>query len=122
MIKQSGKINCHDFIKELTDINSSFVNDINSKLSTISDEFNESSSKYNKAHSELQHSNIFNSHLLTKVIQLERKAMTNSKYSRRETTELNRVPGNITEDVLEENVCKALLLTGVNLNPNIAQK
>ena len=88
----------------------------------MSEEFNESSSKYNKVHSELQQSKMFNSHLLTKVIQLERKAVTYSKYSRRETIELNRVPANIAEDILEENVCKASLLTGVNLNPNIAQK
>ena len=44
--------------------------------------------------------------------------MTNSQYSRRETIELNPVPADITEDVLEENVCKALSLTGVNVVPN----
>ena len=43
--------------------------------------------------------------------------MTNSQYSRRETIELNPVPADITEDVLEENICKALSLTGVNV-PN----
>ena len=44
--------------------------------------------------------------------------MTNSQYSRRETIELNPVPADITEDVLEENICKALSLTGVNIVPN----
>ena len=44
--------------------------------------------------------------------------MTNSQYSRRETIQLNPVPANITEDVLEENICKALPLTGVNVVPN----
>ena len=42
--------------------------------------------------------------------------MTNSQYS--ETIELNPVPADITEDVLEENICKALSLTGVNVVPN----
>ena len=60
----------------------------------------------------------FNSHLLTRIIQLERNAMTNSQYSRRETIELNPVPSDITEDVLEENICKALSLNGVNVVPN----
>ena len=44
--------------------------------------------------------------------------VTNSQYSRRETIELNLVPADITEDVLEENICKALSLTGVNIVPN----
>ena len=44
--------------------------------------------------------------------------MTNSKYSRRETIELNPVPVDITEDVLEENICKPLSLTVVNVVPN----
>ena len=43
--------------------------------------------------------------------------MTNSQYSKRETIELNPVPADIT-DVLEENVFKALSLTGVNFVPN----
>ena len=46
--------------------------------------------------------------------------MTNSKYSRRETIELNPVPADITEYFLEENICKALSLTGVNVVPNDA--
>ena len=44
--------------------------------------------------------------------------MTNSQYSRRETIELNPVPADITEYFLEENICKALSLTGVNVVPN----
>ena len=44
--------------------------------------------------------------------------MANSQYSRRETIELNSVPADITEDVLEENICKAFSLTRVNVIPN----
>ena len=44
--------------------------------------------------------------------------MTNSQYSSREAIELNPVSADITEDVLEENICKALSLTGVNVVPN----
>ena len=44
--------------------------------------------------------------------------MPNSQYSRRETIELNPVPPDIIEDILEENICKALSLTGVNIVPN----
>ena len=44
--------------------------------------------------------------------------MANSQYSRRETIELNPAPTDITEDVLEENFCKALSLTGMNVVPS----
>ena len=106
-----------ELIQELTDINSSFVNNINVKLTDLSERFNKFTSKYDKVHSELQQCKSFNSHLLTRFIQLECNAVTNSQYSRRETIELNPVPAEIYEDVLEESICKALSLTGVNVVP-----
>ena len=107
-----------ELIQELTDINSSFVNDVNTKLSNLEEKFNDFLSKYDNVNSELQQCKKLNSHLLRRIIQLERNAVTNSQYSRRETIELNLVPADITEDVLEENICKALSLTGVNVVPN----
>ena len=71
-----------ELMQELTNINSSFVNDINAKLTDLSDRFNEFTSKYNKVYSELQQCKSFNSHLLGRIIQLERNAVTNSQYSR----------------------------------------
>ena len=95
-----------EIIQELTDINSSFVNDISAKLADLSEKFDEFISKYDKVYSELQQCKSFNSHLLTRIIiQLERNAVTNSQYSRRETTELYPVPAEIHEDVLEESIC-----------------
>ena len=110
-----------ELIQELTNINSSFVNDINAKLTDLSHRFNEFTSKYDKVYSELQQCKSYNSHLLTKIIQLERNAVTNSQYSRRETIELNPVPAEIHEDVLEESICKALSLAGVNVFPGDLQ-
>ena len=104
-----------ELIQELTNINSSFVNDINAKLSNLSNRFNEFTSKYDKVFSELQQCKSYNSHLLTRLIQLERNVVTNSQYSRQEKIELNPVPAEIHEDVLEESICKALSLTGVTL-------
>ena len=54
-----------ELIQELTNINSSFVNDINAKLTDLSDKF---TSKYDKAYSELQQCKSYNSHLLTRII------------------------------------------------------
>ena len=107
-----------ELIQELTDINSSFVNDVNTKLSNLEENFNDFLSKYDNVNSELQQCKTFNSHLLTKIIQLEGNAVADSQYSKRETIELNPVPADITEDVLQENICKTLSLTGVNVVPN----
>ena len=104
-------------IQELTDINSSFVNDINVKVSDLPETFNEFTSKYDRVCFELKQCKSFNSHLLTRIILLERSVVTDSWYSRRETIELNYVPAEIQEDVSEESVCKALSLTGVNVVP-----
>ena len=83
-----------ELIQELN-INSSFVNDINAKLTDFSDRFNKFTSKYDKVYSELQQFKSYNSHLLTRIIQLEPNAVMNSQYSRRETIELNPVSAEI---------------------------
>ena len=69
-----------ELVQELTDINYSFVNDINAKLTNLSERFNEFTSKYDKVYSELQQCKSFNSHILTRITQLERNAVTNSQY------------------------------------------
>ena len=73
-----------ELIQELTNINSSFVNHINAKLTDLSDRFTEFTSKYGKVYSELQQCKSYNSHLFTRIIQLERNAVSNSQYSRRD--------------------------------------
>ena len=110
-----------ELIQELTNINSIFVNDINAKLTDFSDRFNEFTSKYDKVYSELQQCKSYNFHLLTRIIQLDSNAVTNFQYSRRETIELNPVPAEIHEDVLDDSICKALSLTGVNVVPEDLQ-
>ena len=49
-----------EFIQELTDINSSFVNDINTKLSNLEEKFNDFLSKYDNVNSELQQCKKYN--------------------------------------------------------------
>ena len=77
-----------ELIQELTDINSSFVNDVNKKLSNLSENLNEFSSKYEKFHSELQQYKNFNVHFFTRITELERNAVINSQYTRRETIDI----------------------------------
>ena len=110
-----------ELIQELTNIFSSFVNNIDATLTDLSDRFNDFTSKYDKVYSELQQCKSYKSHLLTRIIQLERNAVTNSQYSRRETIEINPAPAEIHEDALEDSICKALSLTGVNVVPEDLQ-
>ena len=43
--------------------------------------------------------------------------MTNSQYHRRNTLQINPVPESLGDEHLEENACKALSLTDVNVTP-----
>ena len=43
--------------------------------------------------------------------------MTDSQYHGRETLEINPVPESLGNEILEENVCKALSLAGANVTP-----
>ena len=73
---QYKNISKEELIQELTNIDSRFVNDINAKLTDLSERFNEFTSKYDKIYSKLQQCKSFNSHLLTRIIPLEHNALT----------------------------------------------
>ena len=110
-----------ELIQELTNINSSFANDINAILPGLPEKFNEFTSKYDKVYSELQQCKSYKSHLLSRIIQLDRNAVTNFQYSRKKTIELKLAAADIYEDVLEESIRKALSLTRVNVVPEDLQ-
>ena len=80
---QYENVSKEELIQELTNINPSFVSEINAKLTDLSDRFNKFTSKYDKVYSELQQCKSYNSYLLTRIIQLEHNVFTNSQYSRR---------------------------------------
>ena len=92
--------------------------DIAAKLSELTKRFDEFSDKYEVLHSELKITQNCNSLLLEGVCQLERNTVSNLQYHRRETLEINAVPSAIQDNVLEETVCHALSLTGINVSPD----
>ena len=71
-----------EFIQELT-ISTQDLSMI-SVRNNLSEKLNEFLSKYDKVPSEFQQCKKFNSHLLTRIIQLERNTVTNAQYSRGE--------------------------------------
>ena len=107
-----------ELIQELAGITSNFVNGVNIKLNDLSETFNEFSSKYNKVFWELLQCKISNFHQFSRNIHLERNAAIDSQYSRTETMELKPVHADVHVDVLEEIICNALSLAGVNVVPD----
>ena len=59
--------------------------------------------------------------LLERITQLEHNNLNNPQYNRRETLEINPVPSDIADDVLEQSVCQALSLTGTSVEPDDLQ-
>ena len=59
--------------------------------------------------------------LIERKTQLERSNLNNAQYTRRETPEINPVPSDIADDVLEQSVCYELSLTGILVEPDDLQ-
>ena len=71
--------------------------------------------------SSLSISRRFNELLLERITQLKRHNLNNAQYNRRETLEINPVPFDIADNVLEQSVCQALSLTGISVEPGSLQ-
>ena len=98
-----------------------FKNDINMKFSELNDHFNDFESKYEMVNSNLLITRRCNDVLLERITQLEHNNLNNAKYNRTETLEINLVPSDIADDVLEQSVCQALSLTGTSVEPDDLQ-
>ena len=94
-----------------------FKNDINVKFSELNDRFE---AKYEMVNSNLSITRRCN-HLLERTTQLERNNLNNAQYNRRETLEINPVPSDIADDVLEQSVCQVLSLTGISVETDDLQ-
>ena len=91
------------------------VEDIPSKLSDLTIRFDDFLRRYEILNSELTVRKNCNR------VQFERNAVSNAQYHRRESLEINPVPASISDDVLENSVCRALSLTGHEVKPDDLQ-
>ena len=97
------------------------VEDISSKLSDLTSRFDDFLKRYEILSSELAVSKNCNLLLSERIVQLERNAVNNAQYHRRESLEINPVPTSIDDDVLESSVSRALSLTGHEIKPDNLQ-
>ena len=98
-----------------------FKNDINVKFSELNDRFNDFEAKYEMVNSNLLITRRCNDLLVERITQLERNNLNNAQYTRKEILEINPVPSDIADDVLEQSVCQALSLTGISVEPDDLQ-
>ena len=94
------------------------VEDISSKLSDLTNRFDDFLRRYEFLSSELTVSKNCNRLLGERIVQLERNAVNNGQYHRRESLEINPVPASIDDDDIESSVCRALSLTGHEVKPD----
>ena len=93
------------------------LSDITDRLKDLTDKFDNFSKKYEELKSDLVVTKKCNSLLYSRIVQLEKNAVSNAQYHRRETLELNPVSQDIHDNVLEDTICKALSLTGQEVVP-----
>ena len=89
--------------------------DITDKFNGLNNRFDEFIKIYDELNSELLISKSCHSLLLKQITNLERNALNNAQYVRRETIEINPIPQSIPNTDLENKVCQALSLTGTTV-------
>ena len=97
------------------------VEDITSKLSDLSNRFDDFLRRFEVVSSDLAITRNCNRLLSERVVQLERNAVTNAQYNRWELVEVNHVPPSVVDEELELSICKALSLTGHEVKPDDLQ-
>ena len=81
-------------------------NDLNVKFSELNYRFNDFKAKYEMVNSNLLITRRCNDLLVERITQLERNNQNDAQYTRKEILEINPVPSDIADDVLEQSVCQ----------------
>ena len=110
---RSENLSKQELIEEL-----STVDDIASKISDLTNRFDDFLRRFEVVSSDLAITRNCNRLLTMRVVQLENNAVTNAQYHRRESVEVNPIPPSISDEELELNICEALSLTGNEVKPN----
>ena len=88
------------------------VHDITSKISDLTNQFDDFLRRFEVVSSDLAITRNHNRLITERVVQMERNTVTNARYHRRELVEVNPITPSISDEELRLNACKALSLTG----------
>ena len=97
------------------------VGSISEKINTLTSIVEAYHQKQDELYSELVISKKCNDLLMKKIEALERSALDQGQYLRREMIQLNPIPHDIEDKDLEETICKALSLTGIEVTKDCLQ-
>ena len=97
------------------------VDDITSKISHLTNRFDDTLRRFEVVSLDLAITKNCNRLLTERVVQLERNAVTNAQYHLRESVEVNPVPPSISDEERELNICKELSLTRHDVKPDDLQ-
>ena len=97
------------------------IEGISSKLANVTTRFDDFSRRFEILSSEPAVSKNCNHLLSEPIIKLERNTVNNAQNIRRESIEVISVSASISDEELEDNICKALSLTGHEVIPDKLQ-
>ena len=97
------------------------IKDISSKVANLMTQFDNFFRTFEILSSELAVSRNCNCLLSETNIQLERNAVNSAQYHQLKLIEINPAPASISDEKLEDNICKALSLTGHQVIPDELQ-
>ena len=94
------------------------ISDVSCQLKALNDRFDTFAAKHEELEFDFLITNICNTLLHHWIIQLEWNAVRNTQYHQIESLEVNLVPCDTGDNVLEETVCRAISLTGHEVTPD----
>ena len=95
-----------------------FKNVINTKFSELNGCFNDFQAKYEMVNSNLSISRCCKELLIEGITQLEHNNLNNAQYNRREALEINPLPSDIADDVLEQSVSSTITNRNISRTRN----
>ena len=113
---QLGNLSKEGLIEELL-----IVEDITSKISDLTNRFEDFLRRFKVVSSDLAITRNCNRLLTERVVQLESSSVTNAQYHQRELVEVNPIPASISDEELKLNICETLSLTEHEVKPKDLQ-
>ena len=108
-------------VVNLQDKTENMKSNVNEKVSNLNAEVLKLNTNFELLKPDFSATRIENNSLNERLIALERHCWANAQYSRREYLEIIDIPSSVSNEDLEELVCKAITKAGVNINAEVIE-